>query len=150
MISRKIWVTEKSWNFHTISWHPSHSWICILIQDSFLQQSLPKRMPSPSPSNGSTTSSTSLVSEGRKSTTSAGNNAQGGKKFGKLLISRNFCHFWKILLITHFHVKKKTRYTPNYNWRWPNWNWTQKIWNIKTWVKFHRNFCWIWKFWRYY
>ena len=56
----------------------------------FLQQSLPKRMPSPSPSNGSTTSSTSLVSEGRKSTTSAGNNAQGGKKFGKSLISRNF------------------------------------------------------------
>ena len=49
-------------------------------------------MPSPSPSNGSTTSSTSLVSEGRKSTTSGGN-AQGAKKFGKsnfiFIIHRN-------------------------------------------------------------
>lgn len=50
-----------------------------------LQQSVPvKRMPSPSPSNGSTASSTSLVSEGRKSTTSAGQQQSGGKKFGKL------------------------------------------------------------------
>jgi hypothetical protein len=39
-------------------------------------------MPSPSPSNGSTASSTSLVSEGRKSTTSGGAQA-GGKKFGE-------------------------------------------------------------------
>jgi len=44
-----------------------------------------KRMPSPSPSNGSTTSSTSLVSEGRKSNASAGLNSSqqsGAKKFG--------------------------------------------------------------------
>ena len=55
----------------------------------FLQQSNslpPKRMPSPSPSNGSTTSSTSLVSEGRKSTTSGGN-AQAAKKFGESIIN---------------------------------------------------------------
>lgn len=47
-------------------------------------QSAPlKRMPSPSPSNGSTASSTSLVSEGRKSTTSGGaNHTSGAKKFG--------------------------------------------------------------------
>ena len=63
-------------------------------------------MPSPSPSNGSTTSSTSLVSEGRKSTTSAGNSAQGGKKFGKSLISRNFCHFWKNFINHSFSHKK--------------------------------------------
>jgi len=43
-------------------------------------QSVPKRMPSPSPSVGSTNSAASLVSEGRKSTTSAG--AAGAKKFG--------------------------------------------------------------------
>merc|ERR1711953_338692 len=40
----------------------------------------PKRMPSPSPSAGSTNSAASLVSEGRKSTTSGG--AAGAKKFG--------------------------------------------------------------------
>ena len=40
-------------------------------------------MPSPSPSAGSTNSAASLVSEGRKSTTSAG--AAGAKKFGKYL-----------------------------------------------------------------
>ena len=38
-------------------------------------------MPSPSPSAGSTNSAASLVSEGRKSTTSGG--AAGAKKFGK-------------------------------------------------------------------
>ena len=46
-----------------------------------LQQSV--RPVSPSPSNISTTSSTSLVSEGRKSTNSAGQQS-GAKKFGKL------------------------------------------------------------------
>merc|ERR1719510_133427 len=45
-------------------------------------QSVPaKRMPSPSPSNGSTTSSTSLVSEGKKSISSAQQSAHA-KKFG--------------------------------------------------------------------
>ena len=49
-----------------------------------LQQSV--RPVSPSPSNISTTSSTSLVSEGRKSTNSAGQQS-GAKKFGKLYMS---------------------------------------------------------------
>ena len=55
-------------------------------------------MPSPSPSNGSTTSSTSLVSEGRKSTTSGGN-AQAAKKFGESII--NFFSW------NQFHEKRK-------------------------------------------
>ena len=61
----------------------------LISRGLFLQQSNslpPKRMPSPSPSNGSTTSSTSLVSEGRKSTTSGGN-AQAAKKFGESIIN---------------------------------------------------------------
>ena len=53
----------------------------ILKYFCFLQQSV--RPVSPSPSNISTTSSTSLVSEGRKSTNSAGQQS-GAKKFGKL------------------------------------------------------------------
>ena len=66
-----------------------NSWLFTLFVYLFLQQSNslpPKRMPSPSPSNGSTTSSTSLVSEGRKSTTSGGN-AQAAKKFGESIIN---------------------------------------------------------------
>jgi len=75
-LSQKIEPDPQS-NNKLLSSHPSTTSITSNQSNSLP----PKRMPSPSPSNGSTTSSTSLVSEGRKSTTSGGN-AQAAKKFG--------------------------------------------------------------------